>query len=199
MNFLFPGKHHVARAALAAEARLVHAIERHADLAAFQDILDVPVLRRFLDRTLNQRLGPTQEALAVLETLAARIQAPVDDVNAPPSSSASAGLFYAHVPLDEPADLHARCSRAPPCARRTRRASSRSRRPSSSQRRSPEAGPRPARISASRSLRGSFRSWSSDGFLPPFWARDRSENLTTSLRKSFGLAMPAGFSILVSS
>jgi hypothetical protein len=35
--------------------------------------------------------------------------------------------------------------------------------------------------------------------LPPFLARARRQNLTTSKRKSFGLAMPAGFSILVSS
>src|SRR5207244_11662717 len=96
--------HHVARAALAPKARLIHAIDRDADLAAFQDILDVPVLRRFLHRPLNQRLGPTQKALAILERFATRIQPPVDNVNGH-VSSASACLFYAHVPLDQPADL----------------------------------------------------------------------------------------------
>src|SRR5205814_10710916 len=79
-ELLVSGQHHVTRAALAAKARLVHAIDRDADLAAFQDILDVPVLRRFLHRPLNQRLRATQKALAILETLATRIQAPVDDV-----------------------------------------------------------------------------------------------------------------------
>jgi len=38
------GKHHVARAAFAAKARFVHAVEWNADLAAFQHILDVAVL-----------------------------------------------------------------------------------------------------------------------------------------------------------
>ena len=38
-----------------------------------------------------------------------------------------------------------------------------------------------------------------DRFLPPWEARARKANFTTSLRKSFGLAMPAGFSILDSS
>ena len=50
-ELLVAGKHHVAGAAFTAKARLVHAVERYADLAAFQDILDVPVLRGFLDRT----------------------------------------------------------------------------------------------------------------------------------------------------
>ena len=38
-----------------------------------------------------------------------------------------------------------------------------------------------------------------DGFRPLSSARARNANLTTSLRKSFGLAMPAGFSIFESS
>src|SRR5207302_843375 len=63
-ELLVSWQHHVARAALAAKARLVHAIDGDADLAAFQDILDVPVLRRFLHRPLNQRLRATQKALA---------------------------------------------------------------------------------------------------------------------------------------
>ena len=66
---------------LAAKARLIHAIERNADLAALQDILDVAVLRGFLDGALNQRLGPAQKPLAVLKALAARIQTPIDDVH----------------------------------------------------------------------------------------------------------------------
>ena len=37
------------------------------------------------------------------------------------------------------------------------------------------------------------------GLRPPLEARLRRANFTTSLRKSFGLAMPAGFSILVNS
>ena len=131
-ELLVSGQHHVAGAAFATEARLVHALDRDADLAAFQDILDVPVLRRLLHRALHQRLGPAQEALAVLQTLAARIQAPIDDVN---------GHVRIRLRLNRPASRActtrraggpaARCSRARPCARRTRRASSRSRRPSS--------------------------------------------------------------------
>ena len=39
-NFLFPGST-MSRAALAAKARLFHAVDQDADLAAFQDILDV--------------------------------------------------------------------------------------------------------------------------------------------------------------
>src|SRR5205823_14304111 len=100
-ELLVSRQHHVARAALATKLRLVHGIDGDADLAAFQDILDVPVLRRFLHRPLNQRLRATQKALAILETLATRIQAPVDNVNGH-VSSASACLFYAHVPLDQP-------------------------------------------------------------------------------------------------
>jgi len=34
-----------------------------------------------------------------------------------------------------------------------------------------------------------------DGLCPLFAARARNANLTTSLRKSFGLAIPAGFSL----
>ena len=161
-ELLVAGQHHVARAAFAAEARLVHAVDRDADLAAFQDILDVPVLRRLLHRPLNQRLCTTQKALAVLQTLAARIQAPVDDVNGHVCIRLSRPASRACTtrPAGEPA---ARCSRARPCARRTRRASSRSRRPSSSRTRSRAADPPPARISAFRSLREFSHSWSRTG------------------------------------
>ncbi len=65
-EFLVSGKHHVAYAAFAVKARLIHPVERDADLAAFQDIPDVAVLGRFLDRALNQRLGTAQKPLAVL-------------------------------------------------------------------------------------------------------------------------------------
>ena len=80
-NFLFPGSTMIARAALAVEARLAHALERNADFAAFQHILDVAVLGGFLDGALNQRLGAAQEPLAVLQALAARVQPPIDDVH----------------------------------------------------------------------------------------------------------------------
>src|SRR5712692_4809976 len=66
-EFLVTGKHHVARSAFAAKARLTHPLEWDADLAAFQDILDVAALGRLLDGSLNQRLGTPQEALAVLK------------------------------------------------------------------------------------------------------------------------------------
>ena len=42
-ELLVSGKHHVTRAAFAAEARLIHPVEWDADLAAFQHILDVAV------------------------------------------------------------------------------------------------------------------------------------------------------------
>ena len=80
-KLLVAGQHHVAGAALATKARLIHAVEGDGNLAAFQHILDVAILRRLLDRALDQRLGPSQEALAVLQALAARIKAPIDDVH----------------------------------------------------------------------------------------------------------------------
>ena len=70
-EFLVSGKHPVARAAFAAKARFMHPVKRNADLAAFQDIPDVAALRRFLDGAPNQRLGTTQEPLAVLQAFAA--------------------------------------------------------------------------------------------------------------------------------
>ena len=56
----------------------MHPVERDADLAAFQDILDVPAFRGFLDGTLNQRLGAAQEPLAIFQALRAWIQAPIN-------------------------------------------------------------------------------------------------------------------------
>ena len=130
-EFLVSRENHVARTALAAKARLVHAVKREADLAAFQDLLDVPVLRRLLDRSLDQGLGPAQESLAVFETLAARIQPPVDDMNdhvficlSQPASRACTTR-----PAGEPG---ARYSRARPFSRQTRRAYARFRHPFSS-------------------------------------------------------------------
>src|SRR5262249_48374873 len=43
-ELLVPGQHHVARAAFAAEARLVHAVERDRDLTTLQDVLDIAFL-----------------------------------------------------------------------------------------------------------------------------------------------------------
>ena len=65
-ELLVAGQHHVAGTAFATKARFVHPVERDADLAAFQDILDIAVLRGLLDGALNQRLGTAQETLAVL-------------------------------------------------------------------------------------------------------------------------------------
>src|SRR5258707_207379 len=80
-EFLVSGKLHVARSAFAAKGRFIHPVEWDADLAAFQDIPDVAVLRGLLDGALNQRLGTTQEALAVLQAFTTRIQAPINDVH----------------------------------------------------------------------------------------------------------------------
>ena len=150
-ELLVSGQHHIAGAAFATEARLVHPLDRNTHLSAFQDVLDVPVLRRFLHRALHQRLGPAKEALAVLQTLAARIQAPIDDMN---------GHFRIRLRLNRPASRacttrraagpDARCSRVRPSARQTRRASFRYRHPFSTRTRSPEAGLRLARRFASR-------------------------------------------------
>jgi hypothetical protein len=63
------------------KARFIHSIEGDADFAALQDVLDVAILRGFLDGTLNQRLGATQKTLAVLQAFAARIQPPIYDVH----------------------------------------------------------------------------------------------------------------------
>src|ERR1700761_3446955 len=52
-ELLVTGQHHVTGAAFAVEAWLVHPVQGDADLAAFQDILDVAVLRRLLDGSLN--------------------------------------------------------------------------------------------------------------------------------------------------
>jgi hypothetical protein len=59
----------------------MHAVERDRDLTTLQDVLDVAFLRGLLDGALHQGFGPTQEPLAVLKTLAAWIQAPVNNVN----------------------------------------------------------------------------------------------------------------------
>jgi hypothetical protein len=57
----------------------MHSIKRNRNLAALQDILDITALGGFLYGTLNQRLGATQETLAVFQALAARIQTPIDN------------------------------------------------------------------------------------------------------------------------
>ena len=78
-ELLVARQHRVARAAFGAETRLVHPIERDRDLAALQNILDVPAFGGFLHRALNQGLGAAQEPLAVFQALAAWIQPPIDD------------------------------------------------------------------------------------------------------------------------
>jgi len=57
----------------------MHPIQRDRDLAAFQDILDVPAFGGFLHGALNQRLGAAQEPLAVFQALGAWIQSPIDN------------------------------------------------------------------------------------------------------------------------
>src|SRR6266571_678700 len=131
-EFLVTGKHHVARSAFAAKARFIHPVEWDADLAAFQDIPDVAVLRGLLDGALNQRLGTTQEALAVFKAFAARIQAPIDDVHSHACICLSR-LASPACTIRRGGEPDARYSRVPPCARQTRRASFRYRRPFSSQ------------------------------------------------------------------
>src|SRR5262249_24363589 len=140
-------------AGAATEARLVDAVERNAHLAALQDLRDVAALRRVAHRLSHQRLGAAQEALAVLQALAARVETPVDDMHcllAIRRLSRPASPACTTRPGGGPG---ARYSRAPSCAGRTPRASSRSRRPASTRTRSPEADPRPARTCASRSPR----------------------------------------------
>src|SRR5450755_1089419 len=97
-EFLVSGKHHVADAAFAVKARFIHPVKGDTDLAALQDIPDVTVLRRFLDCTLNQRLGATQKTLAVLQAFAARIQPPVYDVHShsciPPQPACFTRIYH---------------------------------------------------------------------------------------------------------
>ena len=51
------------------------------DLAALPESLMSRLLRDFLHAPCDLRLGAAQEALAVGEALAARVQAPIDDVH----------------------------------------------------------------------------------------------------------------------
>src|SRR6202043_688678 len=162
-KLLVTGKHHVAGTAFATKAWLIHPVERDADLAAFQDILDGAVLGGFLGCTLNQRLGATQETLAVLEALAARIQTPIDDEHGPACIRLLSRLVSPSCTIRRAGEPDARYNRARPSARQIRRASFRSRRPFWSRTRSPEEDPRLGRISASRSPRESFHSWSRTG------------------------------------
>src|SRR5262245_37762002 len=108
---------------------LNHSVERDADLPALQHVADLAALRGLLHRPLHQSLGPAQEPLTVLEALAARVQAPIDDVHDRFRIRLSrlASLACTIRPDGAPG---ARCSRGPPCAGRTLRASSRSHRPS---------------------------------------------------------------------
>jgi len=80
------------------KARLIHPVERNADLAAFQDIPDVAAFGRFLDGAQNQRLGTAQEPLAVLQAFTTRIQAPIDDVHShcciPPQPTCFTRMYH---------------------------------------------------------------------------------------------------------
>src|SRR5262249_12632216 len=128
-ELLIPGEHLVAGAAVATvEARLVHAVERDADLPALQHVADLAALRGLLHRPLHQRLGPAQEPLTGLDALAARGQAPIDDVHDRFRIRLSRLALLARTlrPCRGPA---VRCCRAPPRPGRTRSASARSRRP----------------------------------------------------------------------
>src|SRR4029077_3416074 len=113
-EFLVSGKHHVASAAFAAKARLVHPVERNADLAAFQDIPDVAALGRFLDGALNQRLVTAQEPLAVLQAFTTRIQAPIDDEHSHFCIRLLSRLASRAYTIRRAAEPDARYNRAPP-------------------------------------------------------------------------------------
>src|SRR5204862_1867409 len=81
-KFLVPGQHVVPGAAGSAmKARLIHAVERDANLTSLQDIGNIAATRGIAHRLLHKRLGASQEPLTVLEALAARVQTPIDDVH----------------------------------------------------------------------------------------------------------------------
>src|SRR5262249_39804749 len=129
-ELLVSGEHLVAGAAVAAmKARLVHSVEGGADLPALQHLADLAALRGLLHRPLHQRLGPAQETPTALQAPSAPGEAPIDDVHDRFRIRLSrlASLACTIRPCGGPG---ARCSRGPPCAGRTRSASSRSRRPS---------------------------------------------------------------------
>ena len=72
-----------AAARRSVEARLPHPIERDGNLPALLDVLDVALLGPIAHGAADEGLGAAQEALAVGEALAARIEASVNDVHAP--------------------------------------------------------------------------------------------------------------------
>ena len=127
-EFLVSWKHHVARTDVAAEAWFVHPVEWDVDLAAFQDIPDVAVLRGFFDGALNQRLGTAQKPLAVFKAFTARVQTPVNDVHSP-SCIRLNRLVSPACTIRRAGEPDARYGRAPPSARQTRHVSFRYRRP----------------------------------------------------------------------
>jgi hypothetical protein len=76
------GEHKVPNAAgPPVESRLVHPVKRDADFSAFQDTADIAALRTLTDGALHQCPSTPEEPLPILEALAARVQAPVDDVH----------------------------------------------------------------------------------------------------------------------
>src|SRR5262245_8969750 len=103
---LVPRQHVVMDAALTlTEPRLVQTARRNADLAALHDVRDVATLRRLPHRPLHQRLGAPQEALPVLEALAAGIEAPIKDLHRALPKAGSTRLLDPHVPFDQAPDL----------------------------------------------------------------------------------------------
>ena len=93
-------QHMVARAAgTAAQARLFHAIEGNADFAAIHHVTDIAALERLLHRLLHDILGPPQKPLTILESLAAWVQAAVDNVHDCFAHTASSGAFSSREPV----------------------------------------------------------------------------------------------------
>jgi hypothetical protein len=86
-NVLLPGRTCSVRPRRAAPRRKLgslHAVERDADLAALQYVVDVTAALQWtrLDGPLQHGvLGSSQKSLAILETFTARVQPPVDDVH----------------------------------------------------------------------------------------------------------------------
>src|SRR5262249_27967215 len=84
-EFSVSGQHVIPNATrTVAEPRLVHSPCPVADLDPLQKIGDFAILRRIPRRPLNQRLRAPQEALAVFEILAARVEAPIENLHGPP-------------------------------------------------------------------------------------------------------------------
>jgi hypothetical protein len=75
-------QHVVADAAVAVvEGRLADAVQRDRHLASRVGAADAPLGRGVAHRVLHQRLGAAQEALAVREAAAARVEAAIEDLH----------------------------------------------------------------------------------------------------------------------